>query len=145
MSGLDKLRGLLSTGKEAVTENSNLKDAAGLALGGPLYSVAKELKEAMPDSVRNAMDERKARKEEARDIARAVKADGGRERDDKGRYKPDQDSARRETAQIEVAQAELALEEREAKADAKRHKELVRAVKANHRGLLDRFMDARML
>gem|GEM_PF-1703170 len=145
MSGLGKLRGLLSTGKEAVTENSDLKDAAGLALGGPLYSVAKELKEAMPDSVRNAMDERKARKEEARDIARAVKADGGRERDDKGRYKPDQDSARRETAQIEVAQAELALEEREAKADAKRHKELVRAVKANHRGLLDRFMDARML
>lgn len=145
VDGMGRLGSMLKSSVAAVTQDSDAKDAAGLALGGPFYSAIKEIKDVMPDSIKDKMEERKARKEENRKLITAIKATNGRERDEKGRFKPDANEARRQIAQTEVLEDELLLEEREAKANAKRHKELVKAVKANKRDMLDRFLDRRML
>lgn len=145
VGGMGRLGSMIKSSMAAVTQNSDAKDAVGLALGGPFYSAIKEIKDAMPDSIKDKMEERKARKEENRKLVSAIKATNGRERDEKGRFKPDANEARRQIAQTEVLEDELLLEEREAKANAKRHKELVKAVKANKRDMLDRYLDRRML
>ncbi|MDE7065866.1 MAG: hypothetical protein K2O70_10470, partial [Desulfovibrionaceae bacterium] len=133
-SGLGRFGNLGRLGMEAVRKDSDARDAAGYAIAGPLYGVAKELQQVLPDS----MKERLERTKEVR------KDESGKKRDSKGRFLPDRNTVRRETTQIEIAEDELALQEREAKAEEKRHKELVRAIlTSNRKGLLDRFTEGR--
>lgn len=145
LSGIGKFGNLLKSGADTASQNSDIKDAAGYAFGGPFYGALKEIKEALPDISSEKPDDEKERKADSRKLLKAINDPAGRQRDDKGRFiKPDQNAARRQIAQTEVAEAQLALDEKEAKKEEKRHKELLRAVKANKRGMLDRFLDRRM-
>lgn len=145
LSGMDKFGNLLKSGTDAVSQNNDIKDATGYALGGPFYGALKEIQEALPNISSEKPDDEKERKADSRKLLKAINDPAGRQRDDKGRFiKPDQNEARRQIAQTEVAEAQLALDEKEAKKEEKRHKELLRAVKANKRGMLDRFLDRRM-
>lgn len=134
MGGLGKLGDWGKAGVDAVKEDSDARDAAGYAVAGPLYGVAKELQQVLPDSMKERLEGMKeGRKDES-----------GKKRDSRGRFIPDRNTTRRETTQIEIAEDELALQEREAKAEEKRHKELVRAIRTSGRkGLLDRFAEGR--
>ena len=125
MGGMGKFGSFGRLGMEAVKEDSNARDAAGYALAGPLFGVAKELREAIPDSLKERFEGRKEGH---------AGQEGGQKRDAKGRFLPDRDTVRRETAQIEIAADGLDLQAREARAEEKRHKELVRAIRASNRG-----------
>lgn len=138
--GLGKLGTWGKSGVDAVRDDSDARDAAGYAIAGPLYGVAKELREALPDSMKDRLESRKERG----DAGNQGKDENGKKRDAKGRFLPDRDTVRRETARIEIAEDELALQEREAKIGEKRNKELVRAIRASGgKGLLDRFAEGR--
>lgn len=145
LSGMDKFGNLLKSGADTASQNNDIKDAGGYALGGPFYGALKEIKEALPNVASEKPDGEKERKADSHKLLKAINDSNGRQRDNKGRFiKPDQNAARRQNAQTEVAEAQLALDERKAKKEEKRHKELLRAVKANKRGMLDRFLDRRM-
>lgn len=138
--GLGKLGTWGKSGVDAVRDDSDARDAAGYAIAGPLYGVAKELREALPDSMKERLESRKERG----DAGNQGKDENGKKRDARGRFLPDRDTVRRETARIEIAEDELALQEREAKVGEKRHKELVRAIRTSGgKGLLDRFAERR--
>lgn len=142
-NGMARLGGLAKAGGGAIAQQSDPKDAAVYALGGPLYGALTELKDAMPNFDLGKRD-KEDHKTQAKEIAKAIEGQPGRRRDEKGRFvKPDQNEVRRQVAQTEVMQDQLDLEEAESKKEAKRHKELVRAVKNNKRGLLDKFLDRR--
>lgn len=142
VGGLGKLGDWGKAGVDAVREDSNAKDAAGYAIAGPLYGVARELQEILPASMKERLESKKERKEAAR--RNRDRAENGKRRDARGRFLPDRDTVRRETARLEIAEDELALQEREARAEEKRHKELVRAIRTSGRkGLLDRFAEGR--
>lgn len=142
-NGMAKLGNLAKLGGGVIAQESDAKDAAGYALGGPLYGAMKDLKDAMP-SFDLGKHDKEGNKAQAKEIAKAIEGQPGRRRDEKGRFtKPDQNAIRRQTAQTEVIHDQLDLEETEAKKEAKRHKELVRAVKNNRRGMLDKFLDRR--
>lgn len=143
-SGLERLGAFFKDNKRIAEFTTDSEDALGYALGGPIYGAMKELKEAMPEIKSGQGDKAKERKEEGREFARAVEAHAARRRDEKGRFiKPDQNEARRETEQNDTLRDQLELEGQEAKKETKRHKELVRAVRANKRDLLDKFLDRR--
>ena len=59
MGGMGKFGSFGRLGMEAVKEDSNARDAAGYALAGPLFGVAKELREAIPDSLKERFEGRK--------------------------------------------------------------------------------------
>lgn len=143
-ASIDRLGGFLKDNKRTAEFSADSKDAIGYALGGPVYGALKELKDAMPKFDKNKGDRAKERKQDSKEIAKAIEANPARRRDEKGRFiKPDQNEARRQIQQNEALQDQFDLEERETKKDAKRHKELVRAIKANQRDLLDKFLDRR--
>lgn len=144
-SGLERVGVFFKdTNKKTAEVTTDSKDTIGYALGGPIYGVMKELEDAMPQIKGGQGDKAKERKDEGREFAKAVEAYTARRRDEKGRFiKPDQNEVRRETEQNDTLRDQLELEEQEAKKEAKRHKELVRAVKANRRDLLDKFLDRR--
>lgn len=145
VGGLGKLGDWGKAGVEAIREDSDARDAAGYAVAGPLYGVAKELRQVLPDSMKERLEGMKERRKEARRNRGRAADESGKKRDSKGRFLPDRNTVRRETTQIEIAEDELALQEREAKAEEKRHKELVRAIRTskNKKGLLNRFMESR--
>lgn len=138
---LDKLGNLGKIGADAVREDSDAKDAAGYALAGPFYGAVKELREAVPDSLKEKLEETRTRKESSDGVRPA--STGERRRDDRGRFVSDRDAERRDLAQLELAEDALELQEREARAEDKRHKELLRAISsAGNGGLLERFSGA---
>ena len=135
---LDRLGNLGKIGADAVREDSDAKDAAGYALAGPLYGVVRELREAVPDKLKEKLEGTRPQKEKPETLHQAFAE--VRERDDKGRFISNRDTARREIAQLELAEDELELQGREARAEDKRHKELLRAISsAGKGGLFERF------
>lgn len=140
-TGLKKLGGLLKSSLGKVSANNNVKDAIGYAIGGPFYAAFNELKDALP-----AFERDKKRGSDTNDALESGKQGDRRQRDSKGRFVGgDRKAERQRGEQTEILENEYDLAIREAKKDEKRHKELVRAVRANKRGMLDRFLDRRIM
>lgn len=128
-------------------------DMAGLAVGGPLYVAAKELKQMgeslvgedsflgrARESFKKSGEEKKSPgegRQEAKDRVRDYKL-----RDAQGRFikRADRATVTRDKQKIEIADESLELAYDEAREENKRHKELVKAVKSLKPGLLDRLL-----
>ena len=128
-------------------------DMAGLAVGGPFYVAAKELKQVgeslvgedsflgrARESFKKSGEEKKspgAGRQEAKDRVRDYKL-----RDAQGRFikRADRATVTRDKQKIEIADESLELAYDEAREENKRHKELVKAVKSLKPGLLDRLL-----
>lgn len=136
LKGVFSMKGALKWGTEKATEQSDAKDAAGYGVGGVYYGVAKELAQVVPDSMKNAIGEKwdsvLARKPDEKTPEQHDKPQNGM---------AETAEARKQEQHLEVAEENLALDRQEAKAEKKRHKELVRAVKANKRDMMDRLLD----
>lgn len=136
--GFNSLSGLLGKATKAVAEETDAKDAAGFAVGGPAWAAYKEIKQAIPDSIKDALS--KKDDEKKRDKPKEEEKTG-LTRNEKGQFATAKAQARQQEAQRELAEDHFALDEKEANKNAKRHKELVRAVKDNKRGMMDRMLD----
>lgn len=115
-------------------------DAAGMAAGGPVWAVAKELKQAGSSLVgedsflgRLRANFKKAGEQEPGKTGKTVEAkEGGPMRDEHGRFIKASETGRtrREKEELELATESLDLDTKEAVRTQRRHKELVRAVRS---------------
>lgn len=126
------------------TKNSNrtgdVVDAAGMAAGGPVWAVAKELKQAGSSLVGEdsflgkfwANFKENGEQEPGRAGKQVEAKNGGPTRDEHGRFikASERDRTRREREQLEISAESFDLDTKEAVRDQRRHKELVRAVRS---------------
>lgn len=128
-------------GRGSFDRNGDIKDAAGLAAGGPFYGALKELTNAT--GLSDKLAERRERRAEARE-AKAESREKASNRDSKGRFKRADPLVKKTEEHVELTQDSYDLAQSEAKEGKKRHKALLRAIGNAKPGMLDRFLGNRL-
>ena len=141
-----RLKDAFSEGKDGRT--GDVVDAAGMAVGGPVWAVAKELKQAgqslvgKDSFIGKFWQGLKGDKNDPQKAGKAGKTadakEGGQMRDEHGRFikASERDRVRREKQQLEIEAEALEIDGKEVVRTQRRHKEMLRAVKGLKKSFL---------
>ncbi len=141
-----RLKDAFNEGKDGRT--GDVVDAAGMAVGGPVWAVAKELKQAGQSLVgkdsflgkfwQGLKGDKDSPQKAGKTGKTADAKESGQMRDEHGRFikASERDRVRREKQQLEIEAEALEIDGKEVVRTQRRHKEMLRAVKGLKRSFL---------